>query len=142
MLIPSGHNLVKYGPEHEGLIFAAQLEGCDTSPLVDGERFIGYGFTKYGSGPACIVDLVGTPYVAEPHVTWFPWTSPANRIVNFKHAMALLAETREVMLTVEKKQMAFFEHFVKKGVLRKIGHIENLPLVEEIHMYQYKRSLQ
>jgi hypothetical protein len=117
-------------------------EGIDVSPLPGSERFIGFGNTKDGYGPACIVDLVGTEYVAEPHVTWLPWTTPGNRIVNFKWAMKHLAETREVMLIVEKAQMKFFEHFVKKGLLRKIGYVDNLPEIEEMHMYQYKRSAQ
>lgn len=117
------------------------MEDVDISPMVGGaERYIGFGNTKHGYGPACIVDLAGTDYMAEPHVTWFPWTTPANRIVNFKWAMEHLAKTREVMLTVEKSQKKFFEHFVKKGILRKVGYLKNLPEVEEIHMYQYERK--
>ena len=136
------HNLEKYDEaKHIGIIYAAALEEVDITPCVDGERFIGYGSTKYGYGPACILDLISTQYVAEPHVTWFPWTTTANRIVNFKWAMKHLAETREILLTVEKKQIEFFEHFVKKGLLRKVGYLKNLPLVEEIHMYQYERKL-
>lgn len=138
------HKLEKYNEEaHAKLLYAAMLDGVDVSPMVGGaERYIGYGATKHGYGPACIMDLAGTEYVAEPHVTWFPWTSPGNRIVNFNWAMKHLAQTREVFLAVEKSQMKFFEHFVKKGVLRKVGHLENLPIVEEVHMYQFRRTLQ
>lgn len=118
------------------------VEGIDVSSVAGGERFIGYGDTKYGYAPACILDVVGTPYVAEPHVIWFPWTSAADRIVNFKWAMKYLAESREVFLTVQKDQIKFFEHFVKRGLLRKVGYLENMPIVDEIHMYQYKRSTQ
>lgn len=138
----SAHNLIPVAPSDKALIYAAALAGVDVSPCEGAERFIGYGDTKHGYGPACIVDICGTPFVAEPHVTWFPWTSAANRITNFKWAMDYLAETRQVMLTVEKDQMAFFEHFVKRGVLRKIGYLRNLPVVEEIHMYQYERGQQ
>ena len=112
----------------------------DVSPMVNGERFIGFGNTESGYGPACIVDLAGTDYVAEPHVTWFPWTTRANRVVNFKWAMEHLAQTREVMLVVQKSQNKFFEHFVKRKLLRKIGSINHLPEIEEIHMYQYERK--
>lgn len=135
----SAHNLEKYSEVHLPIIFAANLEGVDTAPIVEGERFIGFGNTKYGYGPACIVDLVSTPYVAEPHVTWFPWTRPGDRIINFKWAMQHLAETKQVFLTVQKDQIKFFEHFVKRGILRKVGFINNLPIVDEIHMYQYER---
>lgn len=134
------HKLVEYSPEHTGLLAAAALEGCDFQELVpNAQRYVGYGNTKYGYGPACVLDLTGTQYVAEPHVVWFPWTSAKDRVINFKWAMNLLAETREVLLNVAKEHAPFFDHFAKKGFVRKIGFIENLPIVEEIHMYQVNR---
>lgn len=137
------HNIELYNPaEHDALVCAAALEGIDCSPAVEATRYIGYGNTKYGYGPACILDLCGTEHVAEPHVIWFPWLSAADKIVNFKWAMGYLAESREVFLTVQKDQISFFEHFVKRGILRKVGYLKNLPIVEEIHMYQYERSVQ
>lgn len=136
-------NLEPYNEEaHGALLLMATLQGMDTSPLVEGKRFIGFGDTKNGYGPACILDLVETDYVAEPHVSWFPWTTPANRIAHFKWAMEYLAQSKQVLLTVEKSQIGFFEHFVKRKVLRKVGVIKDLPIVEEIHMYQYERKVQ
>lgn len=122
---------------HTPIIYAAALEGVDISPTVGGERYIGFGNTKYGYGPACIVDDAGTQHVAEPHVTWFPWTSAADKIVNFKWAMNFFGKDRQVLLNVQKDQIEFFEHFVKRGFLRKVGFISDLPIVDEIHMYQY-----
>jgi hypothetical protein len=137
------HSLEPYSFEkHSTILYAAALSGIDFTPVVVSERFVGYGNTKYGFGPACVLDLAGTEHVAEPHVTWFPWTTPANRVVNFKWAMNFLAQSREILLTVQKDQIKFFEHFAKKGVLRKVGYLENMPIVGEIHMYQYKRSTQ
>ena len=135
------HNLQPYNEhEHAAILYAAALEDTDIAPLPGGVRYIGYGDTAHGYGPACIVDDTGTNYMAEPHVTWFPWTTKANRIVNFKWAMSHLAETRQVLLTVEKSQIKFFEHFVKRGILRKVGHLEDIPEVDEIHMYQYRKD--
>lgn len=136
----SAHKLVEYSPEHVGLLAAASLEGIDFSEQVpNAQRFVGYGNTKYGYGPACVLDLTGTQFVAEPHVIWFPWTSRKDRIINFKWAMSMLAETREVLLNVAKEHAPFFDHFARNKYLRKIGYIENLPIVEEIHMYQVNR---
>jgi len=136
----SGHSLEYLAPHHEVILAAAALAGCDLSIKVPGAtRLIGYGNTKHGYGPACVIDLIHTEYVMEPHVEWMPWTSAADKIVNFKWAMNLMAETHHVLLNVEKKQASFFDHFAKKGYMRKIGVIEDLPIVEEIHMYQIKR---
>ena len=126
--------------EYDAVLITAALSGTDLTPCVDGQRFVGIGNTKYGHGPACVIDLIETPYVAEPHVVWFPWTSPSDRILNFKWAMEYLGKEKEVFLTVQKSQISFFEHFAKKGFLRKVGFINNLPEVEEIHMYQYERK--
>lgn len=136
------HRLEPVGPQHLDVMMAAALAYVDISPCPGAERMIGYGDTKYGYGPACIVDIVGTAYVAEPHVTWFPWVGPKERIVNFKWAMDYLAKSRQVLLIVEKAEAEFFDHFVKKGLLRKVGHLEDIPEVDEVHMYQYKRRVQ
>lgn len=118
------------------------MAGVDVEPTVAAQRFVGYGQTKFGPGPICFLDVAGTEYVAEPHVTWFPWVSPSERILSFKWAVKYLAESREVLLTVQKDQISFFEHFVKRGFLRKVGYIKDLPIVGEVHMYQYERTKQ
>ncbi len=136
----SEHSLEYVAEHHVPILTAAALEGVDTDAVVQGAtRLIGYGDTRYGYGAACILDIVQTPYVMEPHVIWFPWTTPRNRMVHFKWAMEKMAETHQVLLNIEKKHTPFFEHFVKNGFLRKIGFINNLPIVEEIHMYQVQR---
>lgn len=133
-------NLEYVEPRHIPILAAAALDGVDTTPVIQGAtRLMGYGATKYGYGPACVLDIIQTDYVMEPHIIWLPWTSPQQRIAHFKWAMELMTQTHQVLLNVEKKHINFFEHFVKKGILRKIGFIENLHIVDEIHMYQVQR---
>ena len=129
------------GPQHAGILAAAALSGCQLAPVIQGaQRLIAFGKVKYGYGPGCVIDVIMTDHVIEPHVIWFPWTTPANRVIGFKWAMKLMSETHTVLLNVEKKHAGFFDYFARKGFLRKIGYIEKLPIVEEIHMYQVKRS--
>lgn len=137
----SAHSLEYLAPHHHPILAAAALEGVDLEAVVQGAtRLMGYGNTKHGYGPACVIDLIHTEYVMEPHVIWFPWVGAADKILNFKWAMSLMAQTHQVLLNVEKKHKSFFDHFAKKGFLRKIGHIDNLPIVEEIHMYQVQKD--
>lgn len=142
MSSPLAYSLEPYVDSHHSPILAiAATEGVDTTPVVGGaDRFIGFGKTKYGYGPGCILDVVSTPYVAEPHVTWFPWVALRDRIVHFKWALEYLAQEKEVFITVTKDQKVFFDHFVEKKFLRKVGYLKDLPIVEEIHMYQYERN--
>lgn len=141
MSTPQDRNLEYFGPQHQGLLAALALSGIDTDPVVGGAtRLIGFGATKHGFGPACMLDIISTDYVMEPHIVWFPWTTAGQRIAHFKWAIELMRKTHHLLFNVEKKHIAFFDHFVKKGFIRKIGVIEDLPIVEEIHMYQVKRS--
>lgn len=134
--------LVDIGDEHRNILAIAALSGCDLTEQIPGaRRMVGYGDTKYGHGPACVMDITATQYVAEPHVIWFPWTTPKDRIVNFKWAMNLLAETHQVLLNVAKEHAPFFDHFVKRGFLRKAGFLVNMPVVEEIHIYQVIKGI-
>lgn len=130
-------NLEYVAEHHRALLTTLALTGVDVTPVVGGAtRLIGYGATKYGYAPACILDIVQTPYVTEPHIIWFPWVTPSQRLSHFKWAVTLMRKTHQVLFNVEKKHISFFEHFVKRGLLRKIGSITDLPIVEEIHMYQ------
>lgn len=141
MSIALERSLEAYGPQHGGLLAVLTFSGIDVSPVVGGaRRLIGYGATKHGYGPACILDLIETDYVVEPHIIWMPWTNATQRLAHFRWSMPYLAAGRQVLFNVEKKEISFFEHFVKKGLLRKIGFIDNLPVVEEIHMYQVKKE--
>lgn len=117
------------------------MEGCNVAPAIEGDRFIGFGNAKNGFGPVCIVDVKETPFVAEPHVTWFPWTPAKERIAAFKWAMEYYGQEKEVLLIVAKPSYNLHEHFVKRGLLRKIGFIDHMPEgTEQIHMYQYNRG--
>lgn len=134
----SERSLEYLGDEHAAILAAAALSGVDIEPVIQGAtRLVGFGDTKHGYGPACILDIVQTPYVMEPHIIWLPWTTARQRIEHFKWAMDLMAQTHRVLMNVQKSQTGFFEHFAKRGLLRKIGYIDRLPVVDEIHMYQY-----
>lgn len=132
------HKIVPIGQEHIDILMAAALAGVDVEPCVNGIRTIYYGDTQYGYGPVAIVDTAGTEYVAEPHVTWFPWVSKRDKILNFQAYLKTVGNgTQQLMIITEKKENLFYEHFVKRGVLRKVGHLINVPLVDEVHFYQY-----
>lgn len=124
------------------LLHAAAMAGCDVTPTIAGQRYVGFGHGKYGYGPVCLVDVTETAYVAEPHVIWFPWCPPKERIRAFKWSMEYFGTAKQVLVIVLKQYKDFYEHFVERGVLRKIGQIDNLPAEagEEIHMYQYVRK--
>lgn len=134
-------NIQKYNPqEHDSILAIAAFNGVDTTRAQDTDRYIGYGPTKHGYGPACIVDAAENEHAVEPHVIWFPWVRDRDIISNFKWSLEYFGKTKEVILTTEKAENALFEKFVKNGLLRKVGYIENLPDIEEAHIYQYRRK--
>lgn len=135
--------IVPISDEHAPIVAMASFKGVNVEPVIEGgSRFIGYGQSTHGFAPICIVDVKETPYVAEPHVTWLPWVSNKEKIRAFMFAMRYYSNGKQVLLIIGKDQMSFFEHFVKSGVLRKIGVMDNLPKEagEEIHFYQVNKG--
>jgi hypothetical protein len=124
------------------LLHAAAMSGCDVTPKIAGVRYVGFGHGDYGYGPVCLVDVTETAFVAEPHVIWLPWCPPRERIEAFKWSMEYFSKSKQVLLIILKPYKDFYEHFVKRGQLRKIGFVDSLPAEagEEIHMYQYVRK--
>lgn len=135
--------IVPLAEEHVPFLMAAALAGVNIDPMYGGNRYIGYGHSKYGFGPVCLIDAKETPYVVEPHVEWFPWCSRREIFAAFKWAMDYWAKDRVVMLAVLKKDNSLHEQCVKRGLLRKIGFLEALPqeVGSEIHFYQYRIKL-
>ena len=122
---------------HFPLLAHAAMLGTNITAPEGTTRYIGYGYTKQGYGAACIADVIETEYIVEPHVIWFPWTSPRDRMKNFEWAVEFFAKEKPVFLIAQKDQMNMFEWYTKKGFLRKVGHLNNVTRIEEIHMYQY-----
>jgi hypothetical protein len=113
----------------------AAMQGVDLSPMVGGNRFLGWGETKHGFAPIALMDVKETDFVIEPHVTWFPWVSARQRVEAFTWALSVWKKV--VFLIIAKEHSAFYEHFLHKGLLRKVGvlHVQK-EAGEEIHMYQ------
>lgn len=134
-------SLEPFAEYHIPLLAHAVMMGTNITQAEWSERFIGYGDTVNGFGAACIIDIIETPYLLEPHIIWFPWTSPRNRVENFKWGCDHLSKLNPLFFTVQKDQMSFFEHFTKNKMLRKVGYLKDIKEIEEIHMYQYYRSV-
>lgn len=120
------------------VLVMAESMGTDLTPLAGGQRYMGWGHTeKYGFAPMAVLDVNETEYVIEPHITWLPWVSAREICAAFKWFI----ETRRkvVFLIILKQHHKFYEHWVKRGLLKKVGVLP-VPAEagEEIHMYHKK----
>ncbi|TVM02754.1 MAG: hypothetical protein CV087_08805 [Candidatus Brocadia sp. WS118] len=116
------------------LLMLAELQGVDITPLAGADRVLGWAETKNGYMPIAVIDLVQTPYVVEPHVSWLPWASPRDKYEGFIWFIRQFDKT--VFITVLKKYNDFHEMLVKRKILRKIGVLEVKQASEQIHFYQ------
>lgn len=139
MSLPLERSFEVYEEHHIPLLAHAAMMGTNITQAPWSERFIGYGDTENGFGAACILDIIETPQLLEPHIIWFPWTTARNRIENFMWGLEHLSKINELFFSVQKDQISLFEHFTKKGLFRKVGYLTNMKDIEEIHMYQYNR---
>lgn len=127
---------------HNNVLAAAQAAGVDTTPLYGALRSIYYGDTIYGYGPVAIIDTVGTNYIPEPHVTWFPWVSNRNKVKNFNGYIQIVRDNNtQIMIITSLAENKFYEHFVKRKQLRKIGHMIGVPEIKEVHFYQLEEKI-
>lgn len=86
-----------------------------------------------GSQQIAVVDFKETPFVIEPHVQWMD-CSMRDKYLSFKWAINGWKKT--VFLIVSKENIEFYEQWVKRGLLRKVGALTIPQAKEEIHMYQ------
>jgi len=117
------------------LLQTLSISGVDVESMVGGQRYMGWADMGKGFEPAAIVDVNETIYVIEPHITWFPWTSNKTQYLAFKWFIEIQDKT--VFMPILKEVCGFYDQWVKRGLLRKIGVLKvSKEAGEEIHMYQ------
>jgi len=84
-----------------------------------GERPVGAFFVEYVGGGSLV------RLEAEPHVQWFAWASPRNRI---EATVKFLVELKRVLpfrFHVTESDAEFFFHIGKYGILRCVGKVHH-----------------
>lgn len=154
---PDKGQILTYLEDYEELRFKELVEKARDMCRENGEdfnirshelynKYVAFGEVRKGYGkravePIGVMSINETNFTIEPHVAWFPWVTARDKVVNFKRTMIYLSDKKEVILMVEDKEKLLFEYFVRKGDLRKVGCINNLPMITAIHIYQYNRRV-
>ena len=74
-----------------------------------------------GERPVGVVQITPGQGQMWPHVTWMPWASTRNKIECALHFFNEIKEKHNLVFPVEPRNVDFFEHFMRYGVLRRIG---------------------
>ncbi len=73
----------------------------------------------------------------EPHVIWFPWATPRNKIecsVKFLHSMRF---TNVIVIYTPKEDRRFYDHLLRYGMMKVVGPIDDwYGLGKGARMYQ------
>jgi len=59
-----------------------------------------------------------------PHVTWFSWATPRNKIESTVNFLKDLVKDGNVVIFSEKKTMYFFSHMARYGILDRRGTLK------------------
>lgn len=101
-----------------------------------GEVLVLEGETKMGRIPVGVV-AVGhivqpeeTPR-AEPHVEWFPWASPRNKVETALRCILDLSKDHLVLTNVREGEDALMRHICRYGAMRCVGHVRSFYLAGE-----------
>lgn len=111
-------------------------EGID--PMPGAVRYIVY----VGKKAVGVGDVRENMAVAEPHITWFKEATLREMCIAFLEGIRFFAKEKPVVLSVTKENYDFYDQWVRRGLLRKIGKVIDIEFgdIEEIHMYQVNRS--
>jgi len=104
-------------------------------PMPGASRFIAY----LKRIPVAVSDLRESMAVNEPHITWLPGVTIRQKREMFLEGMRFLSG-KPIILAVPKSNNGFYEQWVRRGLLRKVGFFDEIPEIEEIHYYQVIRS--
>lgn len=73
----------------------------------------------------------------EPHVFWFPWASPRNKIEGTMKFLNVMRKAWTTIIYSEETNRKFFKHIEKYGVIRQVGKIHNyFPNGEDASVFQ------
>lgn len=64
-------------------------------------------------------------HLMEPHVYWFPWATPRNRVEGATKFLNVMRKVWTILIYAEDKDHAFFKRIERYGVLRQVGKIHN-----------------
>lgn len=92
-----------------------------------GEAFLLWALTERGQAPVGVVSVEYTQDAAWPHVIWFPWASPRNKL---ETAMRFLVDMKkDVSVIVRTEEDRLYKRLSAYGVLRLIGESKSLKTI-------------
>ncbi len=92
-----------------------------------------------GAKPVGLIQGQVTAHVVEPHVYWFPWATPRNKVETILKYLAGMRFRAVVLVHASETDAVFFDHIAAYQVLRRIGTIHNYyGMMENAVLYQTK----
>ena len=68
--------------------------------------------------------------IMEPHVEWFPWATPRNKLEAATNFINNFRKDFWIQLVVDIKHRNFFDHIRELGILWRVGPVFDYPLIE------------
>lgn len=87
------------------------------------EVFTVLASTSRGKIPVCVVVAAIKKHIMEPHVIWFPWASPRNKIEADVAFFQKFRDQYMMMIHSPKEAWEFHDHICRYGVIRRIGYV-------------------
>jgi hypothetical protein len=73
--------------------------------------------------PVGLVACNDQGYRIEPLAIWFPWASPRNKLESALNFFNKIRVTRLMVLFAPEKDVGFFEHLARYGVIQRRGTV-------------------
>lgn len=124
--------------KHSKFMEELAQSGIETAQRVGAFRCIAEDNEK----PIGLVDFWEDEAFVEPHIDWHPKATKREKYRVFVAGMNDFLGFKSVILKVADSETPFFDMWVKRGALRKVGILEDVSIgnVKELHIYQLRRD--
>lgn len=79
--------------------------------------------TPVGEIPVGVISIAYNEHRAYPHAVWFPEATPRLRLEVIVKFLVELKKKNLVLITSEEKDLRFFRHLCRYGLLKSVGKI-------------------
>lgn len=76
-----------------------------------------------GDRPLGLLVTTESEHRLEPHIEWFPWATPRNKIEHVVNMVNAFRKDRLVLIIAKMEIRDFLVHVAKHGILRRVGTI-------------------
>lgn len=114
--------------------FPGFMDGADKEEFLDqmvdriagsGAAYVLEAASPKGHIPVGLMLMASHGHRVEPHVSWFSWAMPRQKMESVVHLVNELRRQFLVVVPAKKEDWPFYTHVCKHGIMKRVGKAED-----------------